>query len=164
MINKRYRTTHISSLKDGDKDITGSQKIADSMNQFFCNIEEKLNKKIPKRRNPHLSGDVKMNQHSKIFRLKNVDELQIRKAMKSLKTSNGFGLDGILSYFLEVGMPVLHSSLSIISNTSLRQGVFPDCCKTARIATIFKDGPNNIISNYRPILVLPTVSRLFEKV
>ena len=46
----------------------------------------------------------------------------------------------------------------------MRQGVFPDCCKTARIAPVFKDGPDNIKSNYRPISDLPTVSRLFEKV
>ena len=34
-----------------------------------------------------LSGDVKINQHSKIFRFKNVDEVQISTAMKSLKKS-----------------------------------------------------------------------------
>ena len=164
MINKRSKTTHISSLEDGDKDITDSQQIADAMNQYFCNIGEKLSSKIPTRRNPLLSGDVKINQHSKIFRFKNVDEMQICTAMKRLKKSNGFGLDGISSYFLKAGMPVLASSLSAIFNNSLRQGVFPDCWKTARIAPIFKDGPENIKSNYRPISVLPTVSRLFEKV
>ena len=84
--------------------------------------------------------------------------------MKSLKTSNGFGLDGISSYFLKVGMPVLAGSLSTIFNNSLRCGVFPNCWKTARIAPIFKDGPENIKSNHRSISVLPTVSRLFEKV
>ena len=62
-------------------------------------------------------------------------------------------------------MPVLASSLSIIFNTSLRQGAFPDFWKTARIAPIFKDGPENNKSTYhRPISVLPTVSHLFEKV
>ena len=160
----RSKTTHISSLEDGDKDITDSQQIADAMNQYFCNIGEKLSSKIPTRRNPLLSGDVKINQHYKIFRFKNVDEMQICTAMKRLKKSNGFGLDGISSYFLKAGMPVLASSLSAIFDNSLRRGVFPDCWKTARIAPIFKDGPENIKSNYRPISVLPTVSRLFEKV
>ena len=64
MINKRSKTTHISSLEDGDKDVTDSQQIADAMNQYFCNIGEKLSSKIPTRRNPLLSGDVKINQHS----------------------------------------------------------------------------------------------------
>ena len=74
------------------------------------------------------------------------------------------GLDGISGYFLKVGMPVVASSLSTIFNNSLRRGVFPNCWKTARIAPILKDGPKNIKSNYSPISVLPTVSRLFEKV
>ena len=134
------------------------------MNQYFCNIGEKLSSKIPTTRNPLLSGDVKINQHSKIFRFKNVDEVQICTTMKRLKKSNGFGLDSISSYFLRASLPVLASSLSTIFNNSLRRGVFPDCWKTARIAPIFKDGPKNIKSNYRPISVLPTVSRLFEKV
>ena len=56
MINKRSKTTHISSLENGDKDITDSQQIADAMNQYFCNIGEKLSSKIPTRRNPLLSG------------------------------------------------------------------------------------------------------------
>ena len=101
MINKRSKTTHISSLEDGDKDITDSQRIADAMNQYLCNIGEKLSSKIPTRRNPLLSEDVKINQHSKICRFKTVDEVQICRAMKRLKISNEFGLDGISSYFFE---------------------------------------------------------------
>ena len=84
--------------------------------------------------------------------------------MKSLKTSYGFGFEGFSSYFLKVGMSVLASSLSTIFTNSLRCGVVPNCWKTARIASNFKHGPENIKSNYRPISVLPTVSRLFEKV
>ena len=84
------------------------------MNQYLYNIGEKLSNKVPKRKNPLLSGDVNIYQHSDIFRFKNVDEVQIRRAMNSLKTSNEFGLDGILSIFLKVSMPVLASSLSII--------------------------------------------------
>ena len=42
-------------------------------------------------------------------------------------------------------------------------GLFPDCWKIARVAPIFKDGPADESSNYRPISVLPVVSRFFEK-
>ena len=56
MINKRSKTTHISSLEDGDKDITDSQQIADAMNQYFCNFEEKLSSKIPTRKIPFYPG------------------------------------------------------------------------------------------------------------
>ena len=42
-------------------------------------------------------------------------------------------------------------------------GLSPDCWKIARVAPVFKDGPADESSNYRPISVLPVVSRLFEK-
>ena len=61
------------------------------------------------------------------------------------------------------GMPILASSLSKIFNLSMSIGRFPDCWKVARVAPIYKDGPTDEKSNYRPITVLPTVSRLFEE-
>lgn len=46
---------------------------------------------MPLQRNALPSGDVSTNHHSKIFRFKNVDDVKIRRAMKRLKPSNGFG-------------------------------------------------------------------------
>ena len=40
---------------------------------------------------------------------------------------------------------------------------FPDAWKIARIVSAFKDGDKAIKSNYRPISILPVISRLFEK-
>ena len=48
-------------------------------------------------------------------------------------------------------------------NLSLSLGRFPDSWKIARVAPIFKDGATDNKSNYRPISVLPVISRLFEK-
>ena len=48
-------------------------------------------------------------------------------------------------------------------NTSLETSQFPDSWKNARITPIFKDGDKAEKSNYRPISVLPLISRLFEK-
>ena len=48
-------------------------------------------------------------------------------------------------------------------NLSITTGVFPDCWKIARVAPIFKSGQFDDRSNYRPISVLPFLSRVFEK-
>ena len=45
----------------------------------------------------------------------------------------------------------------------LKQGRFPDCLKVARITPIFKGGNKNDLGNYRPISVLPVISRVLEK-
>ena len=83
--------------------------------------------------------------------------------MSKFKTSKGFGVDNISSFFLKKGMPILASSLSQLFNLSISIGQFPDSWKVARVAPIHKDGPTDDRSNYRPISVLPVVARLVEK-
>ena len=83
--------------------------------------------------------------------------------MGKFKTPQVSGLDGISSFFLNVGMPVLAGSLSKLFNMSLSLSIFPDDWKIAMVAPIYKDGSEDENSNYRPISVLPVISRLFEK-
>ena len=59
-------------------------------------------------------------------------------------------------------MPFIENSLVFILNTSIETSMFPDVWKIARITTIFKDGKKTDKSNYRPISVLPVLSRIFE--
>ena len=42
-------------------------------------------------------------------------------------------------------------------------GTFPDELKIARVIPLFKSGNRNLMSNYRPISILPTISKIFEK-
>ena len=60
-------------------------------------------------------------------------------------------------------MPVLAPVLSNSFNKSILEGLFPNNWKVARVSPIYKEGPTEKRSNYRPISVVPVVSRLFEK-
>ena len=80
-----------------------------------------------------------------------------------MKTSHGSGHDGIASFYLKIALPVVGGSLCDLFNESLFAGKFPEDWKIARIAPIFKSGAKDDRSNYRPISVLPFISRLFEK-
>ena len=46
---------------------------------------------------------------------------------------------------------------------AFRSGVFPDGLKVARVVPIYKAGSKKNVNNYRPISVLPSLSKLFEK-
>lgn len=52
---------------------------------------------------------------------------------------------------------------TIIINASLQQGRVPDDWKSARVIPLFKKGKTEDLDNYRPISILPTVSKLLEK-
>ena len=75
----------------------------------------------------------------------------------------GFGTDCIANHFLAIGLPIISDSLCDIFNLSIVIGVFPDSWKIARVTPIVKSGKTDDPSNYRPISVLPVLSRIFEK-
>ena len=55
-------------------------------------------------------------------------------------------------------------SITLIINQSLKSGIFPNKLKIAKVTPIYKEGDKKIITNYRPISVLPVVSKVFETV
>ncbi len=54
--------------------------------------------------------------------------------------------------------------LCILINLSLQNGLVPDILKIAKILPLHKGKENNLLTNYRPVSLLPTVSRILEKV
>ena len=162
ILNKRSKSTNIVCIKDQDKEL-GKKEIAESMNQFFCSVGKDLASEIDDAPNPLLSGDYTIHFQEKRFEFRAIQDQELRDAVGKLKNSKSFGNDNISSFFLKLALPFVAKSLLKIFNTSLETSKFPDTWKTARVAPIFKDGDKSIRSNYRPISVLPVVSRLFEK-
>ena len=97
------------------------------------------------------------------FEFEAINVSQLERVFGKFKTSKGSGADGIAYYFLKIGLSVIAESLCDIFSLSSATGVFPDSWKIARMAPIFKSGQSKDRSNYRPISVLPLLSRVFEK-
>ena len=60
--------------------------------------------------------------------------------------------------------PVISDSLTHIFNQSIAQSFFPDEWKIARVVSLFKTGQHNLPENYRPISVLPVISKIMERI
>jgi hypothetical protein len=59
---------------------------------------------------------------------------------------------------------VIAPQLSTLINITVDTGVFPDRLKKAQVTPLFKKNDPLVISNYRPVSILPIFSKLFEKV
>ena len=163
LLNKRSKSSNIKCLKEAGNETVHTKGISDAMNNFFCSIGKELADKIDPVPNPLLTGEYEVNANKAKFNFKTIEVKEIRAAFAKIKTAKSFGIDNISSYFLKLALPLIENSLAFLFNTSIETSQFPDSWKVARVTPIFKDGDRTEKSNYRPISVLPVISRLFEK-
>ena len=52
----------------------------------------------------------------------------------------------------------------MVINQSLLTGIFPNKLKIAKVIPLFQKGDKSIIENNRPISILPSISKVFEKI
>ena len=84
--------------------------------------------------------------------------------MTNIESSKAPGVDKLSGKFLKDGANILEKPISALCNLSISQGVFPSACKVVKLKPIFKKGKKTNPSNYRPISLLPSISKIFERV
>ena len=82
----------------------------------------------------------------------------------SLKTNKAIGLDSISARPLKYGARAICRSVTNLLNLSISSGKFPDVWKCSKVTALFKCGDRSNPTNYRPISILPTLSKIMEKV
>ena len=97
------------------------------------------------------------------FKLKQITHKQVYNLLVSLPNGNANGIDMIPNKMLKVSAHVILSSLIDISNCCASMNIFPDDLKVAKVLPIFKAGAKDDPGNYRPIFILSSVARVFEK-
>jgi hypothetical protein len=95
---------------------------------------------------------------------KKITELDLVKLISSLKNKNSCGPDLLSNRMLKAEKFAFSRILKPLINDSIEVGIFPDCLKIATVIPIFKKGNNDNLNNYRPIALLPVMSKVFEKV
>ena len=78
------------------------------------------------------------------------------------KSSSGY--DMFSNKIIKAIKNEISKPLTLIINQMLESGIFPDSLKIAKIIPLYKKGNINSITNYRPISLLPTLSKVFERV
>ena len=105
-----------------------------------------------------------LNQNENYFTFKLIRENVVGKLIDDLDSKNSTGCDGLSNTLLESTKLNLVKPITLIVSQMLTTGIFPDKLKIAKVIPLFKKGDKSIFSNYRPISLLPSLSKLFEKV
>ena len=120
-------------------------------------------KKIPiskKHNNEYM--DTHTNDNSIYLTPTNSDE--ILKIITDLKNKKSSGHDGINSMLLRELKSSVCDPLAIIFNKSLETGELPSSLKLAKIVPIYKSKDKEEFKNYRPVSLLPCISKILEKI
>ena len=140
-------------------ELTDPKQIADGLNNFFTNIGPDLGK-------PDFMSYMP-NQHHLKFQFDYTSAEKIQKTLSQMKCKTSSGEDEITSQFLknEHIMKAICPTLSILINQSLHKGIFPTRLKLAKVIPLYKDkGEEHLFENYRPISLLSTISKIYERV
>ena len=159
----RNKTKEIFKLSVKGKEEKNKCRLATEFNSYFSNVPENLVKQIPdcKWRKPFHRYLGSPNKKKFIFQPTKPQEiLDIVKNMAG-KTSSGW--DNIPQKIIKSSPFNIITALSHIFNLSLKQGIFPEQMKLAKVKPIFKKGSKLNIENYRPISLLPVFSKILER-
>ena len=159
--NKKSNSS-IPKIKNNQGVITKkSDEISHTLNAFFGSIGKNLAEKI------NLQIDKDNNLPPVAEALTNIDQTtaeKVKKLIDDLSTYKSMGINGFSIKLVKDSAQTIAPILAHIINSCIESCSIPKEWKHAKITTIYKEGCKTSPSNYRPISVLPFISKLIEKV
>ena len=136
------------------------------INEYFAGIGKILAGEIVNKSDPSVLYDnfcIRDHPCDSLVLL-NVDESEVDGLINGLRNNCSVGWDGISSRILKDSRAIFVPLITHICNAAINTGVFPDAMKIALVHPIYKSGDRDVVGNYRPISVLPAISKILEKV
>ena len=105
-----------------------------------------------------------LNLQNRNCHLQPTSHVVVLKLNEEINPADAAGIDKIGSRFLKDGATALASPIKNLCNLSRKLSKFPDECKITLLKPLFKEGSTLEAKNYRPLSLLPLISKIFEKV
>ena len=148
-------------LIHNNRNIFDQKTIANSFNEYFVNVGPKLACEIPQSQR---SFEMYLKESDSLFEEVTLSDEEIKTAFFSLKGGKSPGFDEINYGIVKQNFNSLLVPLKHIFDVSLKSGTFPEKMKIARVTPVFKPGDTSLMTNYRPICVLPCFSKMLERI
>ena len=169
-------------LRDGGKVISDTETVADTFTRFFVNIGNTL--KIDKDKqflfetndvfdpvlkaikkysaNPSVLS-IKEKMNNNMFSFRKVTYEEILNEINSLSTSKSTQSEDIPFKVIKDNADIFANFILQGFNKCIIDGKFPDQLKKADLSPVFKKGNHNDKTNYRPVSILPSLSKIYER-
>ena len=156
-----------ASILINNKIVTDKNEISNGFNKFFSSIARNMNSKLYSSKLAPNPGHSKKFSHymknrtiNSIY-LSNCSDIEIESIVKELGNDKASDIPiSILKKFF----PIISGHLANFFNSFMESGIFPDILKVGKITPVFKKGNSQLMTNYRPISLLPIIGKIFEKV
>ena len=164
----KISSCEVSALKVNKTVKHGTNLVLGGFKDYYSNLAANLSKNLPEPPNKftlntvfkHCKGIIQ----SFSFNLITVSENTIIAILKNTTVSKATGLDNLSGRFLKDGAKVLAKPITDLCNLSITSRKFLDSCKITKLKPMYKKGSLTEASNYRPISLLPLISKVMEKV
>ena len=164
----------VNSKRSSIKKVNAFDKIsADRFNDFFLNTPTALVSKINSGTDPigllvsslsGAGGALGKEQSASFFEFSRVSEVEVRTVLDQLKNKKSKDYYGLNSIMIKKVKNVIIPPLTKLINESITSGSFPDSLKIACVIPIFKKGDICDLNSYRPISILPILSKIYESI
>ena len=160
-INKKKDTQVQDQFRLSNGEVTNDKAVISyNFNNFFAHIGPQLAAIIDKQ-SKMPSNYLKTRRINTIMLAPVTCEEVTKWIMTSRDSAPGY--DEVKARPLQAVNSVISAPLAYIFNLSIMNGVFPDILKTENIIPLFKKEDSMLFSNYRPVSLLCTLSKLLEK-
>ena len=167
------------NLVEDDKIISRDDQIAKKFSEYFINIpilnmpsnykcpdsseQDPILKILDKYKNHASIKLIKAKNNSQIFKFSQIDIEEVKKSFESLDPKKGPKKNDIKTNLLKKNINFFAKYTCDDINDSIRSSKFPNELKQADIVPAHKKKSKLSKENYRPISILPNVSKIYER-
>ena len=146
-------------LNINNKLVKDSDILATELNNYFIDSVNEISQLF----NPPDYNYIPINHSQPIFRIEEISEIEVDNIIRSLNSSKAKDIYDLDTNFLKAHKDALIPPITHLVNQSIKLSVVPPAWKIGVVSPIFKAGDKTDKNNYRPITILPIVSKILEK-